>query len=134
MESFFLEICRFCKQDMLMFLVAAASIDIYISNSKDDRIRLRLVQRLIRDRCYIQKLSLFSIIFRFLFYLQFQVKLFILPQVRSFFSFHYQFVVLLLIESYHFYYLYQVRLSALIYLLNLYYLTLHLHFNLYFFK
>jgi len=89
-----------------MFLVAAASIDIYISNSKGDRIRLRLVRKLIRDRCYIQKLSLFSSIFRFLFYLQFQVKLFIFPQARSFFSFHYQFVVLLLIESYHYYYLY----------------------------
>jgi len=116
-----------------MFLVAAASIDIYISNSKGDHIMLRLVRRLIRDRCYIQKLSLFSTIFSFLFYLQFQVKLFILPQARSFFSFHHQFVVLLLIGSYHFYYLYQFKLSALIYLLNLYYLILHQHFNLYVF-
>ena len=134
MGSFFLEKCRFCRLDMLMFIVAAASINIYISNNKDDHIRLRLVRKLTRDRYYIQRLILFSITFRFLFFLQFQVKLFTSLQVWYFFLFHYQFVVLLLIDFFHYYYLYRVRLTVLIYLLNFDSLTLHEYFNLYFFE
>ena len=106
--------------------MATASIDRYISNSKGDRIKLQLVRKLTRDRCCIQKLSLFSIIFRFLFSLRFQAGPFVLL--------HDQYFVLLLVESSRFYYLYQVGFIVLIYLLNLLYLIEHLSFKMKVFK
>lgn len=99
--------------------MAAESIGKYTSNSKGDRIKLRLVRRLTRDKYCIQKLNLFSIIFRSLFSLPFQAGPFALLQAESF--------VLLLIGSTHFYYLYQVGFIVLIYLLNLHHLPTHLH-------
>ena len=106
--------------------MAAASINKYISNNKGDRIKLQLVQMRTQDRCCIQKLTLFFIIYRFSFSLQFQARPFVLLQDESY--------VLLLIESYLTNYLYQIGLIILIYLLNLHYLTIHLHFNVKEFK
>ena len=92
---------------------AAASIDRYISNSKGDHIESRLAQKLTPDRYCIQKLSLFSIIFRYLFSLLVQAGLFFLLQDQDF--------ILRPAESFRYYYLYQVGFIVLIYLLNSHY-------------
>ena len=97
------------------------SIGRCISNSKGDRIGLRLVRRLTPDRCCIRKRSPFFIIFRLTFFIRFQLGAFVFFQVGAF--------VLVLVGFSRLYYLCQVEFIVLIYLLNLQDLSLHLHFN-----